>query len=60
MNKTFMKLSAEKRKNIINTAIREFAQKGYTAASTDSICNAAGISKGTLFYYIKNKKNLFC
>lgn len=39
--------------------MKEFAQKGYANASTDTIVKEAGISKGSLFYYFKNKKKLF-
>lgn len=32
---------------------------GYKKASTDSICKAAGISKGLLFHYFGTKENLY-
>ncbi len=37
----------------------EFAAKGYKNASTNNIVKKAGVSKGILFYYFKNKKELF-
>lgn len=44
---------------IINAAMDEFAQKGYSNASTNMMVKEAGISKGILFHYFKNKKELF-
>lgn len=55
----FLSLDSEKQDRIINAAIKEFAQKGYDNASTNEIVKEAGISKGLLFHYFKNKKLLF-
>lgn len=54
-----MNLEPEKRERIINAALEEFAQKGYKNASTNEIVKKANISKGLLFHYFSNKKNLF-
>lgn len=50
------KTSEEK---IFEAALYEFAEKGYTGASTNSICERAGVAKGLLFHYYKSKKNLY-
>lgn len=55
----FMNLDIEKRDRIVNAAMKEFAQKGYDHASTNVIVKEAGISKGLLFHYFQNKKQLF-
>lgn len=55
----FLNLDSEKQSRIINAAIKEFAQKGYSNASTNEIVKEAGISKGLLFHYFQNKKQLF-
>lgn len=55
----FLNLETEKQDRIINAAIKEFAQKGYDKASTNEIVKEAGISKGLLFHYFQNKKQLF-
>jgi len=55
----FLNLEPEKRERIINAAIKEFAGKGYKNASTNEIVNEAGISKGLIFHYFKNKKQLY-
>lgn len=39
--------------------MKEFAKKGYDKASTDDIVNNANVSKGLLFHYFKNKKQLY-
>lgn len=59
MYSAFEKLSEEKRLLIINVCVQEFAQNGYEKTSTDIITTKAGISKGILFHYFKNKKNLY-
>lgn len=55
----FLNLDSEKQNRILNAAINEFAEKGYENASTNDIVKEAGISKGLLFHYFKNKKQLF-
>lgn len=53
------KIPKDKREKIIYAAIEEFAIHGYKNASTNKIVEAAGISKGILFHYFKNKKGLY-
>jgi len=55
----FEKLPASERQKIIKVCIKEFGDKGYTRASTNTIVKNAGIPKGTLFYFFGNKKKLF-
>lgn len=55
----FENLDEDKKKKVINACIYEFADKGYEKASTNTIIKEAGISKGILFHYFSNKKNLF-
>lgn len=59
MIEKFEKLDEEKRQNILRAALNIFAVKGYKDASTNKIVKEAGISKGTLFYYFKNKEGLY-
>jgi AcrR family transcriptional regulator len=59
MIEKFFNLDKEKQDRILNAAIKEFAQKGYDNASTNEIVKEAGISKGLLFHYFKNKKQLY-
>ena len=55
----FLNLNPEKQDRILNAALKEFAQKGYKTASTNEIVKEAEISKGLLFHYFNNKKELF-
>jgi AcrR family transcriptional regulator len=44
---------------ILKASIEEFAEKGYAAASTNSIAKKAKVAKGLLFHYFKSKENLY-
>jgi TetR/AcrR family transcriptional regulator len=55
----FFSMDEEKQQRILNAAISQFAHKGYEQASTNEIVKKAGISKGLLFHYFKNKKELY-
>ena len=59
MYNNFENLNEDKKEKILDVCIHEFADKGYDKASTNTIIKEAGISKGILFHYFKNKKNLF-
>lgn len=59
MAEPYRQLPAEKRRRILDAALEEFAKKDYKSASTDDIAARAGISKGLLFYYFKNKQSLY-
>lgn len=60
MHESFYSLQKEKQRRIINAAMKVFAGSPYGKASTDDIAALAGISKGSLFYHFKNKKDLYC
>ncbi len=55
----FKSLTPDKQGRIINAALAEFARNGYERASTNEIVKEAGISKGSLFVYFNNKKELY-
>lgn len=59
MNEKFYELPEEKQMRIINAALEVFSQNEYKRASTDEIARIAGTSKGLLFYYFHNKKELY-
>jgi len=52
-------LDPEKQEKIIVAALKEFTANGYELASTNQIVEEAKISKGSLFYYFKTKKDLY-
>ena len=57
--KRFAELEEPRRDRILGTAAREFAERGYEAASVNRIIADAGISKGSLYYYFDDKEDLF-
>ncbi|MBR2567969.1 MAG: TetR/AcrR family transcriptional regulator [Paenibacillus sp.] len=59
MTEKFFNLDEEKQARIINAAMKEFSDHGYAQASTNEMVKQAGISKGLLFHYFKNKQGLY-
>ena len=55
MYDTFENLPEEKRKKILEICLDEFSENSYENSSTNTIVKRAGISKGILFHYFKNK-----
>src|SRR5258705_1714765 len=47
------------RQAVLESAIAEFARKGYAAASIQDILRATGLSRPTLYYYFQSKAGLF-
>lgn len=59
MYETFEKLPDSRRQQILQVCIEEFAENGYKNASTNTMVNRLGISKGLLFLYFSSKRNLY-
>ena len=55
----FDNLEPQRQEAILAAASDEFATHGYSAASLNRIIEAAGISKGSLYYYFDDKADLF-
>ena len=55
----FENLEPERQEAILSAAADEFAANGYSGASLNRIIEAAGISKGSLYYYFDDKADLF-
>jgi len=51
--------SAVKRARIVETALRQFADRGYHAARVDDIAAELGIAKGSIFQHFGSKEGLF-
>lgn len=47
------------RGRLVNAALRLFAEKGYEAASTREICEAAGVNISAIRYYFGDKAGLY-
>ena len=46
-------------REICTAALEVFSEKGFAAAKLDEIARRAGVSKGTLYLYFKDKEDLF-
>ena len=49
----------ERRRRILDGALRVFAQAGYSGTTMDAIAAAVGLSKPTLYQYFDSKETLF-
>jgi AcrR family transcriptional regulator len=49
----------ERRRQIMKAALACFVRKGYHKTTMDDIVAECGLSKGTLYWYFKNKDDLF-
>jgi len=47
------------RARLLHAALRQFADRGYAGASVQSIVDAAGVTKPTLYYHFDSKAGLF-
>jgi AcrR family transcriptional regulator len=48
----------EKKQQIIDVALKCFADKGYQSTSIQEIADALGMAKGSLYFYFKSKEDL--
>lgn len=54
-----MKTDNETKDNLLASAKREFMEKGYEKASLRSICRSTGVTTGALYFFFKDKEDLF-
>ena len=59
MNDKFFSLPEDKQQAILKAGYRIFSQNSYKYSPVSKIAKEAGISKSLLFYYFKNKKDLY-
>lgn len=52
------RLPSDKKTEIVNEAIRLFAEKGYYATTLDELASRVGITKAAIYYYFKSKMEL--
>jgi AcrR family transcriptional regulator len=53
------KTPRDARQAVLESAITEFAHRGYSGTSVQDILKATGLSKPTLYYYFESKAGLF-
>ncbi len=51
--------SAARREAILAAALDEFAARGFEAARLDDVARRAGVAKGTIYLYFRDKESLF-
>ncbi len=51
--------SAERRAQLLDVALAEFARQGYGSTTTAGVAEAAGISEPVLYRHFENKRELF-
>lgn len=56
---TFMNLPEDKRQWILECAIDEFSEHGYSGASISRLVSAAKIAKGSFYQYFEDKEDLY-
>jgi AcrR family transcriptional regulator len=49
----------ERREAILSAALEEFAASGFAAARLDDVARRAGVAKGTIYLYFRDKETLF-
>ena len=59
IKKETAKENKETRKHLLECAGREFLEKGYMKASLRNICKEAGVTTGALYFFFKDKEDLF-
>jgi AcrR family transcriptional regulator len=55
----FARLPLEQQQVILRAALEEFAARGFHDASLNRVIEAAGISKGSMYYYFDGKEDLY-
>jgi AcrR family transcriptional regulator len=56
---TWFRLNVAKRERVLEAAMREFGEHGYSTGSLNTIAREAGIAKGSLFQYFTDKLEFF-
>ena len=51
--------ASERRQAILSAALDEFSQAGFAAARLEDVAKRAGIAKGTIYLYFRDKETLF-
>lgn len=61
MDKRFSHIDADNEKvhRIIDYGFKEFSENDFEKASTNNIVKQANISRGLLYYYFKDKRELY-
>jgi AcrR family transcriptional regulator len=50
---------SKRREAILTAALEEFSSRGFAAARLDDVARRAGVAKGTIYLYFRDKESLF-
>lgn len=56
---TFFNLDEGKKERIMRAAVSEFCMHGFEKGNIGNVSSSAGVSKGSMYQYFENKKELF-
>ena len=51
--------AAERRNALLKASLDEFSERGFAAARLDDVAQRAGVAKGTIYLYFRDKEALF-
>lgn len=51
--------SSERRATILAAALDEFSERGFTGTRLEDVARRAGVAKGTIYLYFRDKESLF-
>src|SRR5262249_295018 len=49
----------KRREDILDAALEEFSTRGFAATRLDDVARRAGVAKGTIYLYFRDKESLF-
>ncbi len=52
-------MESDSSRRVLRTAAQLFSRRGFDGVSVQEICDAAGVTKPTLYYYFKSKQALY-
>lgn len=58
LKRRVVKPAEERRKEILEAALRLFARRGFTDTTVEDVANAVGVAKGTIYVYFDTKEHL--
>ncbi|MGH2806300.1 MAG: TetR/AcrR family transcriptional regulator, partial [Actinomycetota bacterium] len=50
---------SRRREQIVETALRLFAENGYQGTTVGDVCDSLGVGKGVIYWYFRSKEALF-
>jgi AcrR family transcriptional regulator len=58
LKRRVVKPTEQRRREILEAALKQFGEKGFQDTTVEDIANAAGVAKGTIYLYFPSKEHL--